>query len=218
MTEIPNSARNILSFISSKEAPRGAVDYFRGVKIPPPKPLTQMTINEVLAWQTRAVNAGSFSAAAGKFQIITPTLRSLVAEMKLSGNEMFDEAMQDRMGFQLLKRRGWDSYASGRISELQFANNLAKEWAILPVVSGANRGRSFYAKDGVNKAGVTPETVLSVITGKTVVPTRVSTDPMPSAPVNPREGMPPAPDPFLDALLGAIRWLGRLLSTLLRAK
>ena len=215
MTTIPEGARNILSFISSKEAPRGAVDYFRGVKIPPPRPLTDMTINEVLAWQRQAVRAGSFSAAAGKFQIITKTLEGLRDELGLTGNEKFDEPMQDRMGFQLLRRRGWDRYASGQMTEAQFANSLAAEWAILPLVSGPKAGRSVYQGDGVNRAGVTPETILGVISGRTVVPTRVSGDPMPPMPPVPRpdtagEGTPPAPGPFS----GMIRWLATLLSSL----
>lgn len=53
-----------------------------------------------------------------------------------------------------MNRRGLGSYKSGKMSAEAFANNLAKEWAGLPVVSGPKKGRSYYAGDGLNGATV----------------------------------------------------------------
>jgi hypothetical protein len=211
MRPIPPRAQSILDYISTREAPRGYVDYFRGSKIPPPKALTDMTVREVRDWQRRAVAAGSYSAAAGKYQIIGKTLDSLIADLKLTGNEKFDPAMQEQMGFALLRRRGWDQFEAGRITAEKFANNLAMEWAALPVIGGTKHGRSYYAADGVNKAGFRPEDVLSVVTGQKSVtlPTTVS-----SAPAGDNGGMPVAPGPFSETmkrffplLWSAIRWV-----------
>lgn len=122
--------------------------------------LTDMTINEVLDWQKDFVNGGSPSSAAGRYQIIQGTLSGLKDEMNLTGEEKFDEQMQDRMGTVLLERRGYSSFLEGRISEDQFMRNLSQEWAALPKDHG---GASYYAGDGLNKALVTPQAVLAAL-------------------------------------------------------
>lgn len=71
--------------------------------------LTGMTLNEVLALQQRmlAHPDNTFnSSAVGRYQIVSTTLRDLMAEMKLSGDRLFDEATQDEMARALLRRRG----------------------------------------------------------------------------------------------------------------
>lgn len=148
----------ILAMIRSKES-RG--DYnvvYYGSKIKPPKPLTQMTVGEVRAWQDQSVRAGSKSSAAGAYQIIRKTMDLLISEGALKRGELFSVAAQDRAAIALLKRRGLDTYKAGGMSAEAFANNLAKEWASFPVVTGSKKGRSYYAGDGLNKAliGVDP--------------------------------------------------------------
>ncbi|WP_062223982.1 hypothetical protein [Aureimonas sp. D3] len=73
--------------------------------------LTQMTLNEVLALQKKmlAHPDNKFnSSAVGRYQIVSKTMRGLMGEMGLTGEEFFDAAMQDRMAEQLLRRRGND--------------------------------------------------------------------------------------------------------------
>ena len=45
------------------------------------------------------------SSAAGAYQIVGRTLQSLVDELGLTGNELYDPQMQDRLADQLLRRR-----------------------------------------------------------------------------------------------------------------
>ena len=130
-------------------------------------PLTSMTIDEVRAWQDgyvsgqKLVNPLRFaSSAVGRYQIIRKTLDSLVAEMKVSSADKFDEAMQDRMALHLLRRRGLNAYLAGSLSPTNFADRLAKEWASLPVMA---TGRSYYDSDGVNKAHVKPEQMVEAL-------------------------------------------------------
>ncbi|ALN73575.1 hypothetical protein [Aureimonas sp. AU20] len=73
--------------------------------------LTQMTLNEVLALQKKmlAHPDNKFnSSAVGRYQIVSKTMRGLMGDMGLTGEEFFDAGMQDRMAQQLLRRRGND--------------------------------------------------------------------------------------------------------------
>ncbi len=128
----------------------------------PPRPLTQMTIGEVLAWQD-SIDPHYMSEAAGYYQILEDTLRGLYREAGLSANSLYSPKNQDRLAVQLLKRRGLDEWEAGRMSTPKFANSLAKEWASLPVVSGPKTGRSYYAGDGLNKALTSPEQVFKAL-------------------------------------------------------
>lgn len=126
------------------------------------RPLTDMTVNEVLQWQKDYVNNGSPSSAAGKYQIIHKTLAGLKNEMGLTGEEKFDEAMQDKMAETLLNRRGYDEYLAGEISEEKFMENVSMEWAAAPKDMS---GESFYEGDGLNQAHIEPATMLLAIRG-----------------------------------------------------
>ena len=122
--------------------------------------LTGMTINQVLAWQDNFVDNGSPSSAAGKYQIIRKTLRGLKESMGLSGNELFDEEMQDRMAIKLLEGRGYNDYLAGKIDDATFMRRISQEWASMPKDAG---GRSYYAGDGLNKAHETPENLIAAM-------------------------------------------------------
>lgn len=64
-----------------------------------------MSINEVLQWQKDNNPPGLATAAAGRYQIIRNTLLDLKDRMGLTGRELFDQNMQDRMATELLKKR-----------------------------------------------------------------------------------------------------------------
>jgi len=162
---VPGTARRLLNLIGSVEAPRGYNQVYGGSRIQPERPITTMTVSEVLAWQDRSVSAGSRSSAAGRYQIIRKTLRSLVRQHSVSMGEHFDADAQDRCGMALLERRGYSAYMAGRISAETFGNRLAQEWAGLPVITGPKAGRSYYGGDGLNNALTTPSAVLAAITG-----------------------------------------------------
>jgi muramidase (phage lysozyme) len=138
----------LLSFIRGAETSRGYEDFYRGSVLNPPKPVTQMTVREVQEWQKASVRAGSKSSAVGGYQIISKTFKTLVNKMGLTGDEVFDQDLQDRMGISLLEGRGYNKWASGQMDDHSFAANLSKEWASLPTSSG----KSAYHGDGLNAA------------------------------------------------------------------
>ena len=102
--------------------------------------LTRMTLDQVDRLQSRMLkdpdNRRLNSSAAGRYQIVRTTRRAIEKTLGLSGSELFDADMQDRMACFLLGQRGVDKYLAGRLSEDTLINNLAKEWASLPTVSG----------------------------------------------------------------------------------
>ncbi|PHS22115.1 MAG: hypothetical protein COA84_13115 [Robiginitomaculum sp.] len=137
---------------------------FSGTKISLPQPITTFTIQEMLAWQTDSVSAGSESSAAGKYQVIKKTLNGVVNKLDgLSLTDLYNENTQDTIGYFLLENRGLSKYIAGSLSRETFANNLSKEWAALPIVSGPKAGQSFYEGVGSNKARVSVSAILSAI-------------------------------------------------------
>lgn len=156
------------------------------------KPLTSMTLDEVLAAQ-RGWSKNNGSSAAGGYQQMRATLSGLMAELGLSGSQRFDADLQDRLGFHLLKRRGYRQYVDGTINAVEFGKRLAQEWASFPVLAdckGAHRqlkrGQSYYAGDGLNKALVAPEKIESLL-----LLVRKAPDPVPV----PQPTVQPAPAP-----------------------
>jgi hypothetical protein len=151
----------LLEFIGTLEAPKGYDSYSYYAAAPPPRPLTTMTIREVLAWQDR-IDARSKSEAAGRFQIMEDTLRGLVTSEGVNQNLVFNKATQNRLGMMLLKRRGWNPESQNYVA---MANSIAKEWAALPLVSGPKTGQSVYRnlKGPKNRAQTTPAIYLDVL-------------------------------------------------------
>ena len=158
------SVYTLLDFIAKPESGGDYNIVYGGIKKQhrPKKPLTQMTVNEVLSWQD-SIDQWYPSEAAGKYQIMEDTLRPLAPQAGVRGLDLFDRKTQDKLAIQLLKRRGLDNYLAGTIGAEEFANNLAKEWASLPVVSGPNKGRSYYAGDGLNKSHVSVDAFLAAV-------------------------------------------------------
>ena len=175
-----------------------------------PKPLTQMTLDEVIAagpgW-TRAYK----SSAAGAYQFMRATLQGLKNEFGLRGSQIFDANLQDRLGYHLLKRRGYADAVAGRISLEEFGKRLAMEWASMPVLAatkGAHRtlqrGQSYYAGDALNKSLV-PAATFEAVIAKALATARAA----PAAAEVPAAPLPPASSaarlaPFITALMLAL--------------
>lgn len=73
--------------------------------------LTGMTLDQVLALQKRMLahpDNGYNSSAVGRYQITKRTLKSLMGELGLTGDRLFDENTQDELARALLRRRGND--------------------------------------------------------------------------------------------------------------
>lgn len=174
MTTLPASAAILLASIRQIETGRKdatAYDTLYGHNERYlPKPLTKMSLDEIIAagpgW-TRAYR----SSAAGAYQFMNATLKDLKASLGLIGTETFTPAFQDRLGLALLKRRGFEGFMAGTIGRNAFGLGLAREWASFPVLAdtkGAHRkvarGETYYAGDALNKALVKPETVEAILT------------------------------------------------------
>jgi hypothetical protein len=117
----------------------------------PEKPLTQMTLGEVKAYQKDLINAtkgklkgvpkNQGSSAVGKYQIIGPTLKAAMDDLGYDDNTVFTKEVQDNIGLWLLNRRGYKDYKAGKIDSTEFQKNLAKEWASIAV---PDTGKSYY--------------------------------------------------------------------------
>jgi len=169
------TVENLLAFIREPES-RG--DYnivWSGIKAMhrPPRRLVDMTIKQVLDWQD-SIDHLYMSEAAGAYQFMEDTLRGLYAEAGLRAGDIMSVQNQDALALQLLKRRGLVKYQRGEISAEAFANNLAMEWASLPVVTRVKRtakgrtwtvqpGASYYSGDGLNKAHVTVAAFMAAV-------------------------------------------------------
>jgi muramidase (phage lysozyme) len=159
---VPRRAALLLDFVGALEAPLGYGVIYGNRQDLLPRPLTEMTLSELLGFQQElARNLGS--AAAGRYQVVPMTLAEMKRRLRLGGRRRFDPDLQDLIGYALLRRRGFDGFAAGDLPLEAFALALAKEWASLPVLAplaGAHRpleaGETYYAGDGRNKALVGP--------------------------------------------------------------
>lgn len=219
---IPPGARVILKLIREAETGRKtAADQYNTVighkEGNLPKPLTEHSLDELVAAQRKwPKNWRVASGAAGAYQIIRATLSGLIAELKLPGSLKFTPELQDRLGYHLLKRRGYERFDATTMSLKAFGNELAKEWASFPVLTdtkGANRdvkrGQSYYAGDGVNKAlldAMDVETTLSEALNESRRKPVQAPQPVPAP------SPPPVPS---EPVRGG--WLAALVSLVLRA-
>lgn len=129
------------------------VPFGYGKYLMPPKPLTEMTIGEVKAYQDNLIKATKGkvyidrpdlgTSAVGKYQILKRTLESLQKRLGLKDSDMFDARNQDRMGLELLKDAKLESFMSNKISARQFQNNIARIWAS---VANFESGESIYGQ------------------------------------------------------------------------
>lgn len=158
----PESYTQLLNLIAKVES-NGNYNAYYGDARNSDIDFTAMSISDVMKWQKDFVAQGSPSSAVGRYQILSGTLESLVAQMGLSSQQTFDERTQDAMAIALLERRGAVEYVNLELSDKDFAANLAKEWAALPKVIGDNPEQSYYAGDGLNKSRVESKEVLNAI-------------------------------------------------------
>ncbi|TXN33876.1 glycoside hydrolase family 104 protein [Methylobacterium sp. WL19] len=203
---VPAGAALLLDFIASYEAPYGYGTIYGNNQNKLPAGITTMRLDDVIAAQ-KSWTTKYGSSACGRYQFMRATLQGLKTELGLSGMEFFDPNLQDRLGYHLLKRRGYASFMSGALSPVGFGLKLAQEWASFPVLAatkGAHRnvvrGQSYYVGDGLNKALVKPEAVekalasalkLFGVPGSQAPVTATPTPPTP--PVSPTAPIPPSP-------------------------
>ena len=120
-------------------------------------PLTKMTIAEADKWQEQTYRQRG-SAAAGRYQFMY--IKDQAAAAGIKPNEMFDEANQDKMAVSLITKTRGITWEMVKNNPNEAMIRLGMEWASLPMpvaMQGASRyvqaGQSYYAGDGLNKAG-----------------------------------------------------------------
>jgi muramidase (phage lysozyme) len=167
------------------------------------KPITEMTLDELQRHQPGFTKAFG-SSASGAYQHMYATLKDQIKQLGLSGEEIFNAHLQDDLGFELLKRRGYERWIEGKISTDTFMIGLAREWASFPVPSrmkGAHRtverGQSYYAGDGLNKALVGPDIVWLACEAARQAET---VTPAPEVPAKPEVPIEPGPMPGFDVV------------------
>lgn len=151
----------ILRLVRHYEAGGDYNTVYQGLERRPPRPLTAMTIEEVIAWQRSLGRVRS--TASGAYQFIRSTLEETAARSGLPLSTRFSENTQDYLAGLLVQGCAEDSN-----NNTQMANCLAGVWAALPLVSGPNQGRSRYEGIAGNRALTTPEVVLAVLGGEDV--------------------------------------------------
>jgi len=170
---VPAGAALLLDFIAQTEVGstgRASYDVIYGHnqgKLP--KPITTMNLGDLVDAQASFTKRFN-SSASGRYQFMRATLQDLARELGLRGTQIFDPDLQDRLGYHLLIRRGYNQYIAGKISRTEFGKRLAQEWASFPVLSAVQgkhrmlkRGETFYAGDKLNKALVTPAKIEDIL-------------------------------------------------------
>jgi murein DD-endopeptidase MepM/ murein hydrolase activator NlpD len=149
-----------------------------GKGITPEKPITEMTLDEVSKLQTRMKKSGDYpSTAVGKYQYLQDTLKDVAQQEGLdTATTKFTPEVQEQLFKRTLKNRGLEDYQSGKISKEEFQNQLAMEFASIPVATDVHRpagkgykerdikaGESYYSGVGTNKELVSSATVSKLL-------------------------------------------------------
>lgn len=138
-----------LRLLGQIEGPEGYVTVTRSTRLTPPRPLTQMTISEVLAFQRKIRASGASSSALGRYQFVYKTLDYVVKNKEIDPELPFDRYTQDALARLEMRRCG---FYDPIVSDLRVANCLAAVWAALPLVSGPRAGQSRYKGVAGNRA------------------------------------------------------------------
>jgi muramidase (phage lysozyme) len=146
----------LLDTIARAESKRGAFGtsgydaIHSGARIKPNKPISQMTLAEVKAYQKKLVDSGHSSSAVGRYQFIknSEAFSNMAAQAGLKDTDLFDAKAQDKLAIH---------YAGGekQLNEWIRTGNkealtrkTAQQWAGMKNING----RGNYDGDGLNKA------------------------------------------------------------------
>lgn len=123
---------------------------YSGAKIKPPKPISQMTIGEIKAYQKLLLNSGSNSSPVGRYQFIKNgnAFAKQVAGAGLKDSDIFNAENQDRLAIHYAGgKKQVDEWIKNR-NFTALTNKTAEQWAGLKNASGVGN----YDNDGLNKA------------------------------------------------------------------
>ena len=164
----------------------------------PPKAISKMTVGEIMSAQ-----ASEKLYAVGKYQIIPETMRGFVNTMGISGQEIFNEATQEKFTQYVVdhKRPQVGEFLRGeKGSSLQKAQlALAAEFASIGVHRDMKRGeyaptspigpippqdikkgQSLYRGIGGNRAHISPDLIAALLTVAAITPKPPKVKPVPN--------------------------------------
>lgn len=165
------SGNPFLDFIAG---PESGGDYNRsldsGKWIGGEKNLVSMTLNEILQLQrmmlSNPMNRATYkdkdgnavgSSAIGRYQIVSKTLRNLMMQHGLTGNELYNEEMQDFLAMSLARGRGRD--AAGLRNEWEGLRDLSDAQILAAYDQGNVMGPTKWAAKNFTAAAVPQPTL-----------------------------------------------------------
>ena len=200
------SLEGLLSYIYDHEAKGNYDQWNYGTRIKGKKPLTEMTVREVMDVQRQNLKLpkGQQFTAAGALQIIHGTLAEEVDKGTVSMDDLFDKDTQDRLAVSRLRFRGLDKWQSGKLSTEEFGNNVAKEWASMPVLRDTyrgnkpiRRGQGYYGGVSTNPSNVAARTgEFEAVLGDPGVVLASNDQYQPTGKAKQYDGTPSQPDPL----------------------
>jgi len=149
--------RNLLDLIYSAESGRNYDAWNTQTKIKSERPLTELTVSEIMEIQGK--NSKNDGGAAGAGQIKKSTMQLLLNNKILSRDDKFTPEVQDRAHLFLLQNRGLNDFLSGQIDLNQYGHRLSKEYASLPSMLGKTPHMSYYEGEAKNSARVKPSEI-----------------------------------------------------------
>ncbi len=139
------------------------------------KPLSEYTIGEVMAFQSRSRDANGQLWATGRYQIIPSTLKGLYEKAGLKTSDLYNKENQDKLGWQLmLNRKNLRNYIKGTSADstenLEKASlDMAMIWSSIGVPYAMkghkkpiDKNESYYSGGG-DKASVKTEDVQNAL-------------------------------------------------------
>jgi hypothetical protein len=157
--------RPFLELLGFIEGPDGYNEITGFATSSPIKPVTSMTINEVLDYQRQLRQQGAKSSAVGRYQFVYKTLMYLTDVHGIDRNRRFDASMQDHLTRIEMERCG---FYDPDTSVPELGNCLAHVWAALPLLTGPNRGKSRYRGTGINFVQTSPMIIEAVLRNRFV--------------------------------------------------
>lgn len=199
----------LLDLIAKGEARGGAFGtsgydtVYGGATVRPPKPISQMTVGEVKAYQQQLIKTGSESTAAGRYQFIhnDGAFAKMLQQAGIKDTDTFDSATQDKLAIHYAggEKQLDEWIKTGNHKAL--TNKTAQQFASMK----NTRGVGNYDGDGLNKArhgGLQAITTVSEQMRQNAAEQAKPVQPIaPIAPVKPKQQLPAAKGKPQDAVL-----------------
>jgi muramidase (phage lysozyme) len=132
--------------------------YNYGNTVAPSKPVTEMTLKELEAFQRKLINAtkgkvkgtSQGTSAVGKYQVVktslfgkggtaeNPKKNSWADKLGLKADTVYTPEVQEAIGMLALKEAGYNAYINGKRSQDAFQNRIANIWASVAKADGTD--------------------------------------------------------------------------------